>query len=198
MVTVDMLVEGWLDEAVARKIISFAGHQPGTVYGKHGLGYLKNKLSGFNELAAHGNPILALVDFMDTGLECPPQLVQCWLPRCCSKLLLRAVVREIESWLLADREGISGFLRIPLRLVSERPEELPDPKQTLLQLARRSPSRRLREAMLPREGFSSSVGPGYTDVMHEFVFYRWSVEEARQYSPSLARCLKRLLELEFT
>ncbi|MCL6614398.1 MAG: DUF4276 family protein [Firmicutes bacterium] len=195
MVTVDILVEGWLDEMVARKAISFAGHQPGTVFGKHGLGYLKNKLSGFNELAAHSNPILALVDFMDTGLECPPQLVESWLPQCSPRFLLRVVVREIESWLLADREGISGFLKIPLRLVPEQPEKLPDPKQTLLQLARRSPSRRLREAMLPGEGFSSSVGPGYTDVMNEFVFTRWNIDEARQCSPSLARCLRRLMEL---
>jgi hypothetical protein len=81
--------------------------------------------------------MLMLVDFMDTGLECPPEVPVAWLPDRCSKMLLRAVVREIESWLLADASGISRFLGVSVSLVPRDPESLKDPKQSLVNLARR-------------------------------------------------------------
>ena len=68
---VDTLVEGLLDEAVARQLITHCGYEPGNGYGKNGIDYLHVKASGFNARAAHGNPILMLVDFMDTELEWP-------------------------------------------------------------------------------------------------------------------------------
>jgi len=76
--TVDLLVEGPVDEAVARKVIRFCGHEPGMAYGKKGWNYIKDKLHGFNVRAQYGSPILVLVDFMDTQLTCPPELVKCW------------------------------------------------------------------------------------------------------------------------
>ncbi|MDW8317841.1 MAG: hypothetical protein RMN53_08365 [Anaerolineae bacterium] len=192
---VDMLVEGDLDEAVARRLILLTGHQPGVVFGKQGVSYIQRSLRAFDQRARYGNPVLALVDFLDTHLSCPPELPALWLPARSSRFLLRAVVNEMESWLLADRRGIAQLLGLSVALIPQQPEQLTDPKQTLINLARRSPRRKLRNAMVPPPGVTAAVGPGYTGVMIEFVTKRWSVEGARRLAPSLDRCCHRLAEL---
>ncbi len=192
---VDALVEGPLDEAVARRLIEYCGHTLGTAYGKQGIDYLRRKLAGYNEHARHGNPMLVLVDFMDTRLNCPPELPTIWLPNRCTRLLLRAVVREAESWLLADAAGIADFLAVSASRVPRHPELEPDPKRTLVQLARRSRRRAIRAALVPPEGVSSTVGPDYNRTLKEFVRDRWDVRAAVERAPSLARCLTRLRDL---
>lgn len=76
-----------------------------------------------------------LVDFKDTGLECPPAVVTAWLPQPSTNLLLRVVVPMIESWLLADREGLAAFLGVSPALLPTMPETLINPKQALVNLA---------------------------------------------------------------
>lgn len=195
MMVVDSLVEGILDEAVAQRLIRHTGHQVGTTYGKQGISYLQQKVAGFNVRARYGNPILLLVDFADTRLSCPPEVPVSWLSDQTSKLLLRVVVREIESWLLADQQGIARLLGISLRHLPANPESLDDPKQTLINLARRSRRSRIRQSLAPQPGISAVVGPGYTGVMSAFAFEQWDVEVARQHSASLDRCLTRLSEI---
>lgn len=192
---VDALVEGTLGEAVAARLINYCRHQFGVAYGKRGWQYLRDKVAGFNVRARYGNPILMLVDFMDTGLNCPPEVPAIWLPKRCNKMLLRTVVREIESWLLADGEGMARFLGISAALIPRNPENLDDPKQTLVNLARRSRKRALRDAILPQPNVSSVVGPGYNAALEEFVAQYWNVEAALQRAPSLTRCVTRLGEL---
>jgi len=192
---VDMLVEGVTDEIVARKLIRFTRHEPGAVHGKAGQGYIRATISGYNVRATFGNPVLALVDFADTRLDCPPQVPSTWLAERSSRLLLRVVVRELESWLLADRPGVARFLGISAALVPRNPEQLPDPKQKFVNLARRSRRRRIHENIVPQEGASSIVGPGYIAAVYEFVESFWNVQEALHYADSLYRCVERLREL---
>ncbi len=191
---IDILVEGPLDEAVARRLIHHTGHQAGTTFGKQGVSYLRQKVAGFNVRASYGNPMLMLVDFMDTGLDCPPAVLPAWLPNRSSKLLLRVVVNEIESWLLADHLGIGSLLGISGAVVPDDPERLADPKQTLVNLARRS-RRKAAQALVPQQGISAVVGPGYVSEMQAFVAQRWNIEAARRRAASLDRCLLRLAEL---
>lgn len=192
---IDILVEGLLDEAVARRLIIYAGHQVGTTFGKQGVSYLRQKVAGFNVRASYGNPLLMLVDFADTGLDCPPAAPPTWLPNRSPGLLLRVVVYEIESWLLADHLGIAALLGISRAVVPDDPERLNDPKQALVNLARRS-QRRSAQALVPRPGTSAAVGPGYVSEMQAFVAERWNIEAARQRAFSLDRCLLRLGELQ--
>lgn len=193
---VDILVEGLLDETVARKLVAHCGHRPGTGFGKRGHHHLRQKVFGFNVRATHGNPILLLVDFMDTGLDCPPAVVVSWLPEQPSpRLLLRVVVREIESWLLADRDGMAEWLGLSSALIPTTPELLPDPKQTLVNLARRSRRKAIRAALTPAAGISAVVGPEYVATMQEFITDEWNIDAARSSAPSLARCLERLAAL---
>ncbi len=193
---IDALVEGYLDEAVAIRLITCCGHQLGVTYGKRGWTYLRDKAAGFNRRAQYGNPILMLVDFMDTGLRCPPEVPAIWLPQRHPRLLLRTVVREIESWLLADGSGIAHFLGVAENLVPPNPESLDNPKQTLINLTRHSRKRALRDAVLPPFNVSASVGPDYNAVFGEFVTRYWDIEAAQQRAPSLSRCMTRLKELQ--
>jgi hypothetical protein len=192
---VDALIEGTLDEAVAARLIAHCRHQFGVAFGKQGWAYLRAKAAGFNVRAQYGNPILMLVDFMDIGLSCPPEVPVTWLPQRCPKLLLRVVVQEIESWLLADAEGIAHFLRISVALIPRDPENLDDPKQTLVNLARRSRKKALRAALLPPPNTAAVIGPDYNATLEEFVARHWNVEAALHRAPSLAHCVTRLGEL---
>jgi len=166
---VDALVEGPTDEVVARKLIDVCGHKFGVAYGKRGSDYLRQKAAGFSELAKHGNPILMLVDFIDTGFECPPEVPSSWLRNRHEKMLLRVVVPELESWLLADSESVAHFLGISKAVIPRNPETLSNPKQVLVNLARKSRRRRVRDAIIPDRNVSSVVGPGYVAAIAEFV-----------------------------
>lgn len=198
MMVVDMLIEGVTDQAAAQKIIQYCGYEPGVCYGKRGINYIRQKASGFNVQASHGNPILALVDFMDTRIDCAPAVIQHWLSNRSDKFLLRVVVPELESWLMADREAIARYLGISVQLIPRQPEGLDDPKQSLVNLARRSRYRRRSAAMVPAHGISASVGPGYAAAIEEYILSYWRIDVARQHAPSLNRCINRLDQLSNT
>ena len=191
---VSALVEGMMDEAVAKRLIADAGHEFGTCYGKRGFGYIREKIRGFNN-AARSVPTLTLLDHMDTGLECPPEVASQLLPHRRPLLLLSVVVRELESWLLADRAGMASFLKVAPGRIPQNPEEIDDPKRTLVNIARRSRSRRTRDALVPAEGATSQVGKLYTSEIIRFIHQDWSIEVARTNAGSLDRCIRRLGEL---
>ena len=190
-----MLVEGPLDEAAAAKIIQSTGQEPGDCYGKKGCAVIRDNFKKFNG-AARVSPYLAMVDSMDTGLPCPPLIVTTWLPQRNPQMLFRVVVRELESWLLADRESIADFLKISVVKVPLNPEILPDPKQQLVNLARKSRSKSIRDALVPAKGSTAQVGKLYTSEITNFILNYWNPTQARSASPSLDSCLTRLTELE--
>jgi len=195
MKNIHILVEGPTDAALAIRIITAAGHSSGTVYGKKGCGFIKMKIDGFNR-AASGAIYLALIDFMDTGSDCPPQVVSAWLPHRNPNMLFRVVVRELESWLLADRQGISGFLNVSLDKVPIEPEKIDNPKRTLVDLARGSRSRKIKEALVPETGSTAQVGKLYVSEMVRFINTEWDKDKARLNAPSLDRCLTVLESLK--
>ncbi|MHB8471263.1 MAG: hypothetical protein ACYDC8_00150 [Gammaproteobacteria bacterium] len=185
------LVEGDTDEAVPRRIIGECGHAVGTCYGKRGIGYISSKISGFN-LAAKGLPILCLVDFMDTRMACPPEVVGNWLPHRERNMIFRVVVRAIESWLIADRVNMAEFLYVHPSRVPEHPEDLPNPKRALVDLARSSRKSSIREALVPAQNTGAVVGRLYPSEMIRFTNEHWNPRNARLVSPSLASCMSRL------
>lgn len=194
MAVINVLVEGDVDEFIATKIIHTAGHERGVVYGRQGYRYIKNKCSGFNA-AAQGGYILSLVDLMDTGFDCPPTLIDSWLPNRHANFVFRVVVREIESWVLADSNAVARFLQINRNKIPSEVERLPDPKQTFINLIRNCRAKNLREEMVPSEGSTASVGKLYSSNMARFVRDYWNVEEACSNSASLSRCVQKLNEI---
>ena len=113
-------------------------------------------------------------------------------------MCFRIVVREVEAWLLADRERIANYLGIPRRLVPSEPELVHDPKKLMIRLAMHSRHRRIRYEMVPHPGSGREVGPAYNSRLIEYVENKnrgWRPEIAARHSESLARCMHRLNNL---
>lgn len=194
MATVNLLVEGELDEAVARKLVVGVGHQIGVCYRKEGASYIKNKIRDFNK-SAQNIHYLVLVDFMDTGCKCPSEVISTWLPHKKDLMFFRVVVREIESWIMADQKNISNFLNVSIEKIPLNPENETDPKQKLVNIARGSRSSKIRSALVPEQNSTAQVGKLYTSEIKRFIFGFWDINAAREHSPSLDKCLKRLEEI---
>ena len=187
----NILIEGHIDEAVARKILNFSGHESGVAYGKKGWTYIHKKIAAFDR-SCSAQGLLTLVDLMDTRLACPATVVDEWLPSAHINHVFRIVVREIESWVLADRENIASFLNIPVAKLLFDPDAQVDPKQTLINLARGSRTKVIRNSLVPEAGRSASEGPLYTSEIVRFVTEYWDPSSAREHSKSLASCLSKL------
>lgn len=159
---------------------------------KEGNGYLRRSIDKFCETARRV-PVIVLTDL--DAASCPPTLIREWFgtkfPP--SKLVFRVAVREVEAWLLADREGIGEFLHISPHKIDPNPEALPDPKRYLLNLARLAP-RELRNDLLPIKGAAASQGFGYNARLREFVESGWSAERASNRSQSLRKASCRIRE----
>lgn len=195
MTVVHTLVEGETDEAVANKLLERAGLTVGYSYGKKGCPYIKSRIANFNS-AARQSAYLVLVDFMDTKLSCPPEVLSRWLPAKNENLVLRVVVRELESWLLADVENISRFLGVSRNKIPRKPEELTDPKRELVNIARSSRRKAVRDAIVPERGGTAVAGILSVSEMKRFIHNDWNIDSARKASPSLDRCVARLIEMK--
>ncbi|MCY1030136.1 hypothetical protein OV207_01605 [Corallococcus sp. BB11-1] len=165
----------------------------GTVYPMGGKAKLDAKLAGFNH-AARNAPWFVLRD-LDQDAACAPALVKRLLPTPAKGMHLRIAVHQGESWLLADAERIATFLGVPVSSVPPAPDTIPNAKQALLNLARRSRSRELRAALVPAEGSTASVGKQYSTVVADFTRDAWRPAVAARRSDSLARCIRALESL---
>lgn len=196
LIAVSSAVEGLVDEAVLRRLFEHAGALPGPVHGKNGKHYLQQRLAGYNQ-AARFSPWVVLVD-LDDDAECAPPLRHAWLPHPAPRMCFRVAVRAVEAWLLADRERIAAFLRVPVARIPQEPESLNDPKRAVVDLARQSRNREVLEDMVPRPRSGRPVGPAYTSRLIEFVSYgqaMWRPGVAARSSQSLRRCLACLRRL---
>lgn len=191
-IPINLAVEDALSEAVLRVLLNSSDkpYAVGACYTQAGFGYLRKSIRGFNN-AAKGCPFLVLTDLDSTG--CAPELMQEWLPDEIHKnLLFRVAVRSVEAWLLGHREGIAGFLGVSASAISESPDDLPNPKAALIELARRSRKSGVAEDLVPRAGMTSVQGPNYNGRLISFVAKGWRPELAMKNSPSLARTLRAL------
>ena len=156
-----------------------------------GAARFKDNISRMNNVANNGFTVLMLADADQAA--CAPLQLASWTPRGVhANLLLRLAVRESESWIMADRHAFAEFAQVSVAVVPRVPDELPDPKQSLLGLIRRCKRRDLRDEMLPARGSRSKVGLGYNVQLHRFVCEQWSAERALANSPSLARTVGRI------
>lgn len=187
-----LYAEDGLLEALGARLAAHVGHTLRTRQITHGRGQLEKQLPTLNN-AASFVPVLALLD-RDRRSACPGEEAQRLLTNRSPRLLLRLAVEEADAWLLADRAGIAGFLGISAGKVPPDPEALPDPKQVLLNLARKARYHE-RRTIAPLAGTTARVGPGYNLHLCAFAARTWSVDAAATRSPSLARCLRALQRL---
>ena len=160
---------------------------------KGGKSKILQSIPAYNSAAQH-QPWFVLID-LDNDFPCGAKARQTWLPQPSSLMCFRIAVREIEAWLLADHDEASKFLGVSKALMPPQPEDVDDPKQLLVNLARRSRKRDIREGLVPRDGSGVNVGPTYASDISNFSETNWRPEVARSLSPSLDKCLKRLEEL---
>lgn len=151
------------------------------------------RIAGFNN-AARYNPWIVLLD-LDHDAECAPLLLRSrWLPEAAPFMCLRIAVRQVEAWLLADRENIAKFLAVAAVRIPHHVETLSNAKEAMVDLARRSRRRDIREDMVPRPGSGRPVGPAYASRLIEFAQGTWNPQEAARPSDSLRRSMKCLEE----
>jgi hypothetical protein len=194
-VVITAAVEGPVDEAVVRKMITFAGGKPGKVYGRNGKPGLLKRLSGFNNMAKY-KPWIVLVD-LNSDEDCAPSFRKTLLKEPAPYMCFRVVVHEIEAWLMGDSEMLAKFLYVRPQHIPEFPEKLKNPKRKMVDLARYSRSRDIREDMVPRPESQREVGPAYTSRLIEFVRDHWRPGVASKRVDSLKRameCLKRVID----
>jgi hypothetical protein len=195
-VPVNILVEGITDESVAKRLLEYVGLPIGTVFGRHGKDDLLRRLFKYNQ-AAHFAPWFVLVDLDNSkGIACVPQAIKIWLPQPAERMRLRVAVRAIEAWMMADAERLAAFLNVSLSKMTENPDRENDPKETLINIARSSTSRSIREDLVPRHGSGIRVGPLYGSRLMVFAENHWRPDEAAKHSDSLRRCIEALNTLK--
>jgi hypothetical protein len=185
-------VEGPVDEVVLRRIVAQAGREIETVYVAAGKTNLLRRLVGFNS-AARFAPWIVLIDLNAT--ECPAVLKEAHLPAPSALMTLRVAVRAIESWILADQVRLASFLAVSVNRVPQSPDAEGNPKEALVNIARHSRRRAIREDMVPTPGAGRRVGPAYEARLIEFVLGErsgWRPGAAADSSESLQRCLAAL------
>jgi len=196
MTTVDinLIVEDTLSEALLVQVLvqSKSNLKVATTLGLEGFGYIKRTINGFNKTAG-GMPYLVLTDLDE--YSCPKALLNSWLSAPLHRnMLFRVAVREVESWVLADRTNIASYLSVAKQKIPQRPDELEDPKQFLINLARKSRKRTIREGIAPLPFSTAKIGRDYNGLLTAFVATNWKLANAKDNSVSLSRAVKRISE----
>ena len=197
-IPINLVFEDVLSEAVLKQMLkqSQRPFSVGHCLNQRGNDQIKQNISGFNN-AAKGMPYLVLTD-LDKA-DCPLVIISEWLTQPKHpNLLFRIAVKEVEAWLLAHREAFAKFLGISVDLIPGDADRIPDPKLLLINLARRSRKRKLREAIVPEPNSTAKIGKDYNGQLIQFVNKSWQVASAQTNSPSLERTMNALINFQPT
>jgi len=197
-ILINLAVEDDLSEAVLKAILN-QSHLPflvGQCLKKNGNGYIKKILPGLNH-AAKVLPYLVLTDLDNNN--CPLSLIEKWLPQPKHpNLIFRVAVIEVEAWLLAHRDAFAQFLGISVDLIPYDVDAIPDPKQFLIELTKKSKKRDLKAAILPFKNSTAKVGKDYNSPLIQFVDQYWQAELAKPHSQSLRRAINAIANFKPT
>jgi hypothetical protein len=192
VVAEDLLTQAVLHKCIGEVLPSYSVARTEV---KGGRGNVQRELGAYAALA-QVMPVFIGVD-LDND-ECAPALLSDWgrLPPQ-SRFLLRVAVREIEAWVLADEKRVASFIGAAPNDVPKRPDQLADPKRSLLELARAHAGHELKADLLPRnyDAQYPRIGRAYNLRLCAFVAKKWRPHVARKKSPSLERALVALEQL---
>ncbi|MDR2440249.1 MAG: hypothetical protein LBE12_12895 [Planctomycetaceae bacterium] len=190
-------------QAVLQKIIHSFNNQETTIFCfregfpkiMNGFSKIKERLPACIEIGKNGLYSISLTD-LDKEYCCPPSLIRNWLSiedgkpiELPEKTLFRVAVREIESWIMADRKKFAKYFDLTESLLPTIPDKIRDPKKEFFSLLRKKERQKFRR-MLP--GKNSFIGPEYNDIMCDFIERHWLPTRAENNSPSLKRMMSRL------
>ncbi len=195
-IPINLVYEDELSEFVMNRLLScFNGKFfSATSYNGRGFGYIKSSINGFNQ-ACVAIPFFVLTDL--DAHTCPISLLSDWFksPKH-SNMIFRIAVREVEAWLLGNREGFANYNGISTAHIPNHPERISDPKRTLISIVSKSRKRSIREDIIPINQ-NASIGPNYNGRLMEFVLNHWNIERAMENCESLLRAYSRLDEFNF-
>ena len=187
-----VIVEGETDEPVINALMRAAGWVNGefAFTRANGKGVIDRDIKEYWK-AARVHPFVIFRDLDRDGGGCPvtlrAQLVE-HTPGESPDLLIRIVDQCIESWILADREGIAEFCNRSAASVKPRASHH---KPYLLRLMKEA---KLKDAV-EEKGSELDFGPRYNNCLQNLMTNHWSIERAAAESDSLRRALERLTEL---
>lgn len=135
MDNINLVVEGAVDALVMVTIFNYLKLP---IYGEpkilNGKKNILKKLTDYNNAAKYHHWVV-VID-MDDDANCAVTYRYQILPHPSTGMNLRIAVRAIETWLLADTEHLAKFLEIPVTRIPQNPEDLTNPKDVLVTLAR--------------------------------------------------------------
>jgi hypothetical protein len=182
-----LVVEGLVDEAVARALVRHVGLSVGVVRGRQGKGWIDANISSLNH-AARYEKYFVVRDF-DGDDICPGRLIARLVVNRNDGLVFRCAVQSIESWILADSNAVARWLRVPEGRIPNNTDTINSPKEFLRRLGSQR-GRDRRRPMFYDDG-------DYTSRTLEFIGRRWSPARAYQSdrSASLRSAVDRLRQL---
>jgi len=186
---VSLVIEDILQEIILLKLLKTYRKdiQIVSISGKCGNLYIRDNIRTFNE-ASNFLPHIVLTD-LDRKI-CAPQLKQEWINFEIHKnMLFRIAEKEIDAWILSDRESFASWMSISVNKIPFNTQEIEDPKQFIINLARKSRKRDVKD-IIPKG--TAMQGPGYNVLLQKFVLERWDAENAANYNASLKRTIDRL------
>jgi hypothetical protein len=190
MIPISIATEDSLSEAITLRLISELQNPHLVLHklGGKGNGYLRSKMDSWYQMAQYQVMIVltdldqanCLLAFRDQWLKQP-------VP---DNLLFRIAVREVESWVLADHVALRRLIGAN-GVLPRRPDDLADPKQELLRLAKGAPKLIRNDLVKVIDG---NVGQGlaYNARLTAWACTEWCPIRAETRSPSLARARARL------
>ena len=184
-----LVVEDILQEVVLRKLLRTYRKDINivSVSGKCGNTYIKENLRTFNASSQY-LPHIVITDL--DRISCAPQLIRDWINFDVHKnMLFRVAEKEIDAWLLSDREGFAKLMNIPINKIPTNTQEIPDPKQYVINLARKSRKKNIKD-IVPNG--MAKQGPGYNIILQKFVYEQWNAERAANCNESLRKTIDRL------
>lgn len=163
-------------------------------YHGRGNGYIRKNILAFNN-ASNGIPFIVLTDL--DRYRCPIDLIKDWTQFSINKnLIFRVAVREVESWLLADREGIAELFGVSIKMIPINSDMIADPKKFLIKIAKKSKKRDVKADIIPVNK-NAVIGPAYNSRLSYFVDVQWDIKAAIFNSESLSRACKKLGDFEY-
>lgn len=187
-----LAVEDVITEAVARKIVSAIRPDLAitNVIGQRGRGYIQRRARELNR-SATSLKVLIIAD-LNSASTCAPDLRLSWFGTARPHALFRVAVMEVESWVLADRPHAASMLGVPVDRIPMKTDEIRDPKEYIVRLARRSRFPRIRRELVPDRGSTATVGPAYNPRLIAFITNTWDPIAGAHVSESLARAIHRI------
>lgn len=187
-----VIVEGPTDEPVVSALMRAAGWVNGefAFTRANGKGVIDRDIKKYWE-AARSIPYVIFRDLDRDEGGCPVAVRSMLSSKTRGEshdLLIRIVDQCIESWILADRQGVAEFC--DRSMASVKPPASHH-KPYLLSLMKEA---KLKDAV-EQQGRLLDFGPAYALHLQRLMTHHWSIERAATESDSLRRALKRLTDL---